>query len=366
MVAPDGSDLCHEFLRDALKKALVAAFSVVSGTSLSVDEVSELEPICHKEATSAGGEADVELSYAIECSGVGAAFDLMSEVEKDLEGFGTAFMTALDDTCGVLVSGVNAKAPLLSMEKDASDGVAEVEAATEDSMEIHPLRRLLRRAGNASWLMQSESLSRRLEENPDFRGSYCAVWDDGDAAPWCFVRPECGCGPRMRSASGDSKSEGPCAGSVESRSLLVPKGLELLHTVLHWGIVVGLLLLAVAASSFWLFKHPAKYTRDAESLPRKDRYGPDSVYFTALPSKTQDSMFREAQIAAGKGLKETTSESIRLAIYSFFMQATQGDITEERSEVDRREQRKYDAWESKMGLTRVEAMEGYIQAVALL
>ena len=58
------------------------------------------------------------------------------------------------------------------------------------------------------------------------------------------------------------------------------------------------------------------------------------------------------------------SNDVLLELYGLFKQATAGDVTGEKPGLfDFKGAAKYDAWESRRGMTKDEAMQGYVELV---
>jgi len=66
-------------------------------------------------------------------------------------------------------------------------------------------------------------------------------------------------------------------------------------------------------------------------------------------------------------LREKPDNDALLELYSFFKQATEGDVGGDRpGAFDFKARAKYDAWESRKGMKREVAMKAYIKLVAHL
>jgi len=71
----------------------------------------------------------------------------------------------------------------------------------------------------------------------------------------------------------------------------------------------------------------------------------------------------EAATERAKQLPHQDNQRL-LELYSLFKQATEGDVSGERPGLfDFRATAKYDAWESRKGMSRDEAMQAYIDLV---
>mgnify|MGYP001594739995 FL=1 len=73
--------------------------------------------------------------------------------------------------------------------------------------------------------------------------------------------------------------------------------------------------------------------------------------------------FESAQVASRK-LRTKPDNDTLLELYSYFKQATEGDVTGDRpGAFDFVARAKYDAWEARKGVRRDAAMRGYIKLV---
>lgn len=78
---------------------------------------------------------------------------------------------------------------------------------------------------------------------------------------------------------------------------------------------------------------------------------------------TLEEDFAKAQ-ADVQGLSERPDNDSLLELYSFYKQATEGDVSGERpSAFDFKGRAKYDAWASRQGMKREVAMKAYIKLV---
>jgi len=72
----------------------------------------------------------------------------------------------------------------------------------------------------------------------------------------------------------------------------------------------------------------------------------------------------EAAQAAAKNLPAKPDNDTLLELYSYFKQATEGDVSDERpGAFDFVARAKYDAWEARKGMSRDVAMKGYVKLV---
>jgi len=68
-------------------------------------------------------------------------------------------------------------------------------------------------------------------------------------------------------------------------------------------------------------------------------------------------------VARSKGLPGQSNETL-LELYGLFKQATQGDVTGDRPGMfDFKGAAKYDAWSTRQGMSRDEAMQAYVDLV---
>jgi acyl-CoA-binding protein len=73
--------------------------------------------------------------------------------------------------------------------------------------------------------------------------------------------------------------------------------------------------------------------------------------------------FATAQQAA-KNLRTKPDDDTLLELYSYFKQATEGDVSSERpGPFDFVARAKYDAWSARKGMSREIAMKGYVKLV---
>ena len=72
----------------------------------------------------------------------------------------------------------------------------------------------------------------------------------------------------------------------------------------------------------------------------------------------------EAAQAASRKLRTKPDNETLLELYSYFKQATEGDVTGDRpGAFDFVARAKYDAWEARQGVRKDAAMRGYIKLV---
>lgn len=79
--------------------------------------------------------------------------------------------------------------------------------------------------------------------------------------------------------------------------------------------------------------------------------------------KSMQAQFEEAQSALQQ-LSERPDNDTLLELYSFYKQATAGDIAGDKpSAFDFKARAKYDAWESRKGMSKDVAMKAYVKLV---
>lgn len=78
---------------------------------------------------------------------------------------------------------------------------------------------------------------------------------------------------------------------------------------------------------------------------------------------TLDEQFKSAQADVQK-LAERPDNDTLLELYSFYKQATEGDVTGDKpGPFDFKARAKYDAWEARKGMKREVAMKAYVRLV---
>jgi len=66
-------------------------------------------------------------------------------------------------------------------------------------------------------------------------------------------------------------------------------------------------------------------------------------------------------------LSDHTADEVNLLIYTYYRQAKEGDVAgKQPSPSNRWERRKHDVWLKCWGLSREDAIEGYIQALSMI
>ena len=79
-----------------------------------------------------------------------------------------------------------------------------------------------------------------------------------------------------------------------------------------------------------------------------------------------DAEFKQA-FESSKNLKSRPSNEVLLEIYSLYKQATEGDVSGDRpGGFDFKAIAKYDAWSSRKGMTKEEAMTQYVNLIQKL
>ena len=78
---------------------------------------------------------------------------------------------------------------------------------------------------------------------------------------------------------------------------------------------------------------------------------------------TLEEQFKAAQ-ADVQQLAERPDNETLLELYSFYKQATEGDVTDDKpGPFDFKARAKYDAWEARKGMKREVAMKAYVRLV---
>lgn len=76
-----------------------------------------------------------------------------------------------------------------------------------------------------------------------------------------------------------------------------------------------------------------------------------------------DKQFRQA-VEDSENLASRPDDETLLELYSYFKQATEGDVSGDRpGPFDFRARAKYDAWRAREGMSREIAMKGYIKLI---
>mmetsp|Transcript_140361 Transcript_140361/g.448609 ORF Transcript_140361/g.448609 Transcript_140361/m.448609 type:complete len:258 (+) Transcript_140361:3113-3886(+) len=205
-------------------------------------------------------------------------------------------------------------------------------------------------------------------------GTFCAAWGGGMNGEWCFVSPTQQCNPDpgkvlFTSSQGAdlTRSTGPCTDAVDARSQYVLDGMDKMLEVLHCTVILGLCLTVTTVCGYLLYFFPSAET------PKKGARMPDYKEEPPLPQKvasdwyTLEQRFEEAQKQAVRKLKDQTPADIKFMLYGFYKQAQEGDVRGQRPGFwDQEGATKYDFWARHKGLTREQAIEGYIKTVAML
>eukprot|EP00442_Polarella_glacialis_P046320 CAMPEP_0115056412 /NCGR_PEP_ID=MMETSP0227-20121206/5176_1 /TAXON_ID=89957 /ORGANISM="Polarella glacialis, Strain CCMP 1383" /LENGTH=676 /DNA_ID=CAMNT_0002441077 /DNA_START=8 /DNA_END=2035 /DNA_ORIENTATION=+ len=228
---------------------------------------------------------------------------------------------------------------------------------------------------------------RALSGQPDLwagsLGAYCNQWPfvrlnsliDGE---WCFVAAGQRCGKDQQSmfeSSGNGyeilRSTAPCSGLVESRSALILEGLDSFGAPLQMCAILGSLLLVLAGCGAFLFARPSKETHYVGSDPRAPamQSGPGGSQSprNGMNYQQLEQAFQDAQAKAVNKLTKNTPEELKIMLYGFYKQATEGDVRGDRPSIfSQKDRTKYDAWVEHNGLSHEDAIAGYIKTVAIL
>jgi len=204
-------------------------------------------------------------------------------------------------------------------------------------------------------------------------GAYCDAWASGITGEWCFVSEQQICEPFSKAmyttSSGEqlTRSSGPCGNAVDSRSQFVLDGHRALLSTLEVGAVLGLLLIASSACGVLLYQSPSKSTTLNFSNAHGSHGVSDMHSLKVMDEYSLDQRFEDAQREAVRKLSDQTPEDMKFMLYGFYKQAKEGDVRGDPPRSwDRKEKTKYDYWARHRGMSREQAIEGYIKAVALL
>jgi diazepam-binding inhibitor (GABA receptor modulator, acyl-CoA-binding protein) len=209
-------------------------------------------------------------------------------------------------------------------------------------------------------------------------GAFCDAWGDDQYihGPWCFVSPYQNCCQECKSGWESSRgynfvrSTAPCSDQVESRSQLVLDGLDSMAAPLKSMLYLGAGLILLSGLGYFLSVRPSretvwvrlKTTDDGDEHLQYDGNKAGAERGSALEQR-----FQEAQAEAVEKLSKQTPDDLRLMLYGFYKQATDGDVFGERPGFfNSKERSKYDAWAAHKGMSRQDAIEGYIKVVRLL
>ena len=100
----------------------------------------------------------------------------------------------------------------------------------------------------------------------------------------------------------------------------------------------------------------------ADEVEREDAFFGPPDPASSGPSPLEQRF--EAATAASRTLKKPPDNDQLLALYAFYKQASNGDVTGDRpGALDMVGRAKYDAWAKKKGLARDAAMQGYADLV---
>lgn len=226
--------------------------------------------------------------------------------------------------------------------------------------------------------------ARRLQNQSEYRdpwqgsiGAYCEKWTSKNSTEdakgeWCFVSSLQLCGVETQAEYLTSKgfpyhrSQAPCTNAVQTRSWVVIAGLQEFFLVLRMAAGLGVVLLFSSCCGAALYQSPAKLPAPwadphASRIPHQDPVNQLS------PEELAEMRFEDAQREAVAKLSQQTPEDIKLMLYGFYKQAKEGDVKGERPGFwNTRERAKYDFWARHQGMSRTQAIEGYIRTVAML
>jgi len=212
-------------------------------------------------------------------------------------------------------------------------------------------------------------------------GAYCHRWGFRSGAaegPWCFVLLQQTCSNGTQGSYTDDRdnvfgiSAEPCTKKVESRSQMMLDAVEAIHHTLQAAGLLGIACLLLACCGFAPALQPKPYK---SSKPAKGFHHTTDAVDGGFPVKLEekpfslslDERFKQAQRAAVESLSDHTPAEVKLLIYGYYKQATEGDATgKQPPSWNCREREKHDAWLRCWGLSREEAIEGYIQTVSMI
>lgn len=219
-------------------------------------------------------------------------------------------------------------------------------------------------------------------------GAFCGKWgnDDYVKGEWCFVLPSQQCSPNERSQYVSTRgypmirSTAPCGGEVDSRSALLLVGHDQMMEQLKYTALLGGALLALAGAGYMLFLYPSRDTKyeALQSEPARApqqrggspyaQRGPGAAGFAPEAPEQKSNFnlqrFQEAQAQAVNKLTRSTPEDLRLQIYAYYKQATEGDVQGERpAYFQQKERAKYDAWVKCRGMSFDTAVDKYCEVV---
>jgi len=207
-------------------------------------------------------------------------------------------------------------------------------------------------------------------------GTYCSSWGRGMSGEWCFVNPKQYCsggsGKAVYSSTQGAnmtRSNGPCSSAVDARSQLILDSLDQLVDIVELSAILALLLPVVAVCGYLLYYHP---TPNAAKKMVTGSHRLSKAARKADPNKMPDPMspeqqFELAQKQAVNKLSDHTPADLKFMLYGFYKQAQEGDIRVARPGYwDPEGQMKHDFWARHRGMSRAEAIEGYVKTVGLL
>jgi len=142
-------------------------------------------------------------------------------------------------------------------------------------------------------------------------------------------------------------------------------GYQALVSTLQAGAVLGLLLIATTGCGYLLYQFPSSKTN---VLTFSNAHGSESTHGLKVSDEYYlEQRFEDAQREAVRKLRDQTPEDMKFMLYGFYKQAKEGDVKGERpGSWNNQEKTKYDYWARHRGMSKEQAIEGYIKAVALL
>lgn len=204
-------------------------------------------------------------------------------------------------------------------------------------------------------------------------GDYCDAWSKDIPGQWCFVNPKQVCAPTSKvayvSTAGEklTRSSGPCSDIVDSRSQFVVNGWQVLLFTLQVAAFVGVSLVLASGAGFALYQWPSKNNASFNFSGAHKIDTPSMHSIKVNDEYTLDQRFEDAQREAVRRLRDQTPDDMKFMLYGFYKQAKEGDVKSERlASWNKQEKSKYDYWARHRGLSREQAIQGYIKTVAML
>jgi len=218
---------------------------------------------------------------------------------------------------------------------------------------------------------------RRLKHNPwnHTLGAYCHAWpSNSEPGQWCFINPNARCSAESKgSYAGQaglklSTSSGPCGVEVESRSQLVIDGFDRMGSLFMKSTWLGLACLAVAGCVLLLNEHPSRQPmKRTGRLEDPGDEGDEEQGFDVLDEYSAQKLFEDGQREAVRKMGNQTPNELKFSLFGFYKQASDGDVTGPRPMYGNEHDRiKWDHWAKNRGMSRTQAIEGYLRTVALL